>query len=230
MNRTNLAEMLGEAFSLLERDRRGETLKLPGFNVDQEPDELVIPKNLYFIGTLNEIDQSVETLDFALRRRFLWRECPFERDTLLEIVSNRWEDDIGRFSYDDAAVQLERFADRAEELNSAIEASGELGRQYQVGHTYFADVAFFIGPGSGREEQSGEWDLPVDRRWKPSTAAYRPLGSVAATAARAVPRGLGCACRRDAAPRAHLLRGLMTDERLASADLTGLIDPGAPYR
>jgi 5-methylcytosine-specific restriction protein B len=146
MNRTNLAEMLGEAFSLLERDRRGETLKLPGFNADQEPDELVIPKDLFFIGTLNEIDQSVETLDFALRRRFLWRECPFERDTLLEIIYDRWEGDVGRFSYEDAAVQLERFADRANELNAAIEESNELGRQYQVGHTYFADIAFFIGP------------------------------------------------------------------------------------
>jgi 5-methylcytosine-specific restriction protein B len=146
LNRTNLAEMLGEAFSLLERDRRGETLKLPGFNADQDPDALVIPKDLFFIATLNEIDQSVETLDFALRRRFLWRECPFERDTLLAIIDERWDDDVGRFSYDEAAVQLEHFADRAEALNAAIEESGELGRQYQVGHTYFADIAFFIGP------------------------------------------------------------------------------------
>ena len=146
MNRTNLAEMLGEAFSLLERDRRGDVQQLPGFNAEQEPDELVIPKDLFFIGTLNEIDQSVETLDFALRRRFLWRVCPFERDTLLAIIADRWEGDVGRFSYEDAAVQLERFADRAEQLNAVIEESDELGRQYAVGHTYFADIAFFIGP------------------------------------------------------------------------------------
>jgi 5-methylcytosine-specific restriction protein B len=146
MNRTNLSEMLGEAFSLLERDRRGEILELAGFNPDQEPDELVIPEDLFFIGTLNEIDQSVETLDFALRRRFLWRECPFERDTLLVIIQRRWKADVGRFNYGDAAEQLERFADRAQALNEAIEESDELGRQYQVGHTYFADIAFFIGP------------------------------------------------------------------------------------
>jgi 5-methylcytosine-specific restriction protein B len=146
MNRTNLAEMLGEAFSLLERDRRGEKLKLPGFNADQDPDVLEIPEDLYVIGTLNEIDQSVETLDFALRRRFLWRECPFERDTLLAIIESRWQEDVARFDYEDAAVQLERFADQAQQLNAAIEESGELGRQYQVGHTYFADIAFFIGP------------------------------------------------------------------------------------
>jgi 5-methylcytosine-specific restriction protein B len=146
INRTNLSEMLGEAFSLLERDQRGRKVELPGFDAGQAPDELVIPAELYVIGTMNEIDQSVETLDFALRRRFLWRECPFERDTLLAIIADRWGDDVRRYSYDDAAVQLERFADRAQALNDAIESSDELGRQYQVGHTYFADVAFFIGP------------------------------------------------------------------------------------
>lgn len=146
MNRTNLSEMLGEAFSLLERDKRGEERSLPGFDANQDPDVLVIPEDLYVIGTMNEIDQSIETLDFALRRRFLWRECPFERDTLLEIVADRWDQDVHRFSYDDAAAQLERFADRALELNRAIESSEELGGHYEVGHTYFADIAFFIGP------------------------------------------------------------------------------------
>lgn len=146
INRTNLTEMLGEAFSLLERDQRGKKRELPGFDAGQEPDVLVIPENLYVIGTMNEIDQSVETLDFALRRRFLWRECPFERETLLSIVADRWDRDVQRHSYDDAAEQLEKFADRAQALNRAIEESDELGRQYQVGHTYFADIAFFLGP------------------------------------------------------------------------------------
>lgn len=146
INRTNLSEMLGEAFSLLENDQRGTERELPGFDHDDDPDVLVIPKDLYVIGTMNEIDQSVETLDFALRRRFLWRECPFEADTLLAIVADRWPRDVARFSYDDAAPQLERFAERAQALNEAIAQSEELGRQFQVGHTYFADIAFFLGP------------------------------------------------------------------------------------
>jgi 5-methylcytosine-specific restriction enzyme B len=145
INRADLSRMLGEAFSLLENDKRGQTVPLPGLNPGDPPETLVVPTDLYVIGTMNEIDQSVETLDFALRRRFLWRECPFERDTLLAIVADRWERDVGRFSYDEAAEQLERLADRAVELNAAIEASEELGRQYQVGHTYFADIAFFLG-------------------------------------------------------------------------------------
>ena len=146
INRTNLSEMLGEAFSLLEAGQRGKERKLPGFDHDQDPDVLVIPENLYVIGTMNEIDQSVETLDFALRRRFLWRECPFEADTLLAIIADRWLVELpARFTHDDAASQLEALAKSAQALNDEIAASSELGRQFQIGHTYFADVVFFIG-------------------------------------------------------------------------------------
>ncbi|KXP08707.1 AAA family ATPase [Tsukamurella pseudospumae] len=146
INRTNLSEMLGEAFSLLEAGQRGAKRELPGFDHDQDPDVLVIPEDLYVIGTMNEIDQSVETLDFALRRRFLWRECPFEADTLLAIVEHRWPEQVAaRFPIEDAMPQLERLADRAQALNDAIAASPELGRQFQIGHTYFADITFFIG-------------------------------------------------------------------------------------
>lgn len=146
INRTNLSEMLGEAFSLLESGQRGTKRELPGFDHNQEPDVLVIPEDLYVIGTMNEIDQTVETLDFALRRRFLWRECPFEADTLLTIIAGRWEGEVARrFAYDDALPQLETLADRAQALNDEIAQSPELGRQFQIGHTYFADIAFFIG-------------------------------------------------------------------------------------
>jgi 5-methylcytosine-specific restriction protein B len=145
MNRTDLSAMLGEAFSLLESGQRGESISLPGVNEDEEPATLSLPPDLYVIGTMNEIDQSVETLDFALRRRFLWRECPFERDTLLAIIDARWEGDVKKFRIDDALEQLNIFADRAAALNRAISDSGELGRAYQIGHTYFADISFFLG-------------------------------------------------------------------------------------
>ena len=145
MNRTDVSAMLGEAFSLLESGQRGRTITLPGANGHDGPATLTIPHDLFLIGTMNEIDQSVETLDFALRRRFLWRECPFERETLLDIIASRWDSDIKRFKIDDALEQLNLFADRADGLNQAIADSGALGRAYQIGHTYFADITFFLG-------------------------------------------------------------------------------------
>lgn len=148
INRTDLSRMFGEALSLIERDKRGTTATLPGADADAHQVSLTIPKDLYLIGTMNEIDQSVETIDFALRRRFIWRECPFERDTLLEIIEARWAQDVkpnSNASFSDADEQLTRLADRASELNAAIVKSPELGHQYQIGHTYFADITFFLG-------------------------------------------------------------------------------------
>lgn len=146
INRTDLSAMFGEAFSLLEAGQRGRPVTLPGVNPGEGFATLALPPDLYVIGTMNEIDQSVETLDFALRRRFLWRECPFERDTLLTIIDANWRRDVeGRFRYDEAVDQLIRFADHAAALNDVIDQSDELGRAYQVGHTYFADITFFLG-------------------------------------------------------------------------------------
>lgn len=146
INRTDLTAMLGEAFSLFERDKRGQKLTLPGVNAGEEPRTLSLPEDLYVIGTMNEIDHSVETLDFALRRRFLWRACPFDRVALIQIIERRWKSDIpSRFAFDDALPQLERFADAAQAINDEIALLEDLGGAYQIGHTYFADITFFLG-------------------------------------------------------------------------------------
>ncbi len=167
INRTDLSAMLGEAFSLLEAGQRGKELELPGFDEGQAPSRLVIPEELFVIGTMNEIDQSVETLDFALRRRFLWRLCGFDRSSLLDIVRGRWERDVPRWGHEHAAQQLEVFADRAQQLNDEIASSPELGSQYEIGHTYFADVTFFLGVwarGRSSRPPNGTWLWTKDGR------------------------------------------------------------------
>jgi 5-methylcytosine-specific restriction enzyme B len=64
---------------------------LPGGGKDVAPLQLKIPTELYIIGTMNLIDQSIEQIDFALRRRFLWVLCPFDRAALLGICQNSVE-------------------------------------------------------------------------------------------------------------------------------------------
>lgn len=44
------------------------------YNLDVFADGFYIPENVYIIGTMNDIDRSVESMDFALRRRFIWKE------------------------------------------------------------------------------------------------------------------------------------------------------------
>ncbi|WP_175489355.1 McrB family protein [Neolewinella agarilytica] len=128
INRVDLSQLLGEAFSALEN--RGETIDLPigGFL-------LTVPKNLYVIGTMNEIDFSVENIDFALRRRFHWFFYGFDPDALQNIIEEKDENNHLKGNKD-----LDRFLRNVAQLNQGITDHPELGKQYQIGHTFFAEI------------------------------------------------------------------------------------------
>jgi 5-methylcytosine-specific restriction protein B len=132
INRVDLSQLLGEAFSALEN--RGETIDLPigGF-------QLTVPTNLYVIGTMNEIDFSVENVDFALRRRFHWFFYGFDPEALKTIIAEK-----DQHNHLTESPDLDRFLRNVGQLNEAISDAKtypELGEQYQIGHTFFAEVA-----------------------------------------------------------------------------------------
>jgi len=126
VNRVDLSQLFGEVFSALENRDEKIDLSIGEFS-------LKIPKNLYVIGTMNEIDFSLERIDFALRRRFLWYSYPFSKDKLREILEAKIE--IERDN-----ENLERFIDNAEALNDELVNIPILGNRYQIGHTFFAEV------------------------------------------------------------------------------------------
>jgi len=66
INRANLSAVLGELIYALEY--RGSTVK--GLHYVDDNNDLIIPPNLYIIGTMNTADRSVGRLDYAVRRRF----------------------------------------------------------------------------------------------------------------------------------------------------------------
>jgi 5-methylcytosine-specific restriction protein B len=143
MNRTDLSRMLGECFSLLEN--RDRPVRLPGTDESGREMTLALPSDLYVVGTMNLIDQSVEQIDFALRRRFLWVECPFDRDVLLQVVQEMWSTNPApRHSWDRIEEDFRRLAAAASALNQSVRESELLGPQYEVGHTYFFDVVHFL--------------------------------------------------------------------------------------
>ncbi len=91
INRANLSKVFGELMFGLERDKRGKNngfktqyQKLRTYDIDKNDyltkeedcfyDEFYVPENVIIIGTMNDIDRSVDSMDFALRRRFEWRE------------------------------------------------------------------------------------------------------------------------------------------------------------
>jgi len=82
INRGNLPKLLGELVYALEY--RGSTVTLP-FSYEGSS-HLVIPKNLYVIGTMNSADRSIGHIDVAIRRRFGLFHLPPNP----EVVKSEW--------------------------------------------------------------------------------------------------------------------------------------------
>jgi 5-methylcytosine-specific restriction protein B len=143
LNRTDLSRLLGEAFSAL--DDRDAPIDLAGFGNERERRILELPKDLFIVGTLNLIDQSVEALDFALRRRFLWLYTGFRAEIIPEVIEQKWNAlGITHHPFDRLREDVDLLAERAARLNAEIRGSRLLGEQYEIGHTYFFDVVGFV--------------------------------------------------------------------------------------
>lgn len=143
LNRTDLSRLLGEAFSAL--DDRQAPIDLAGLGDERQRRTLTLPEDLFIVGTLNLIDQSVEALDFALRRRFLWLYTGFRAEIIPEVVEEKWNAlGLTNHPFDRLREDVDRLAERATKLNAEIRNSRLLGEQYEIGHTYLFDVVGFI--------------------------------------------------------------------------------------
>lgn len=72
INRGNISKIFGELITLLENDKRkGNENEIEAI-LPYYKTKLSIPNNLFIIGTMNTIDRSVDYIDYAIRRRFLF--------------------------------------------------------------------------------------------------------------------------------------------------------------
>lgn len=124
INRADLSRVFGELFSLLEEGYRYPNGKDSDFVLLPNGERFSIPKNLYVIGTMNDIDRSVESMDFALRRRFAWKEVKPE-DTADDILAS--------------VPQKETLLAKMNAVNELIRSDEfRLGCEYQLGGAIFA--------------------------------------------------------------------------------------------
>jgi 5-methylcytosine-specific restriction enzyme B len=176
INRVDLSRLFGECFSALEN--RGETIALLGADSDGAL-ELEIPDNLYIIGTMNLIDHSVEQLDFALRRRFLWVEASYSAEALLSICEKKWQalEWPGKsFNWEVVETDFERLVSAADNLNAAIANEDDLGGDFVLGHVFFLESVPFLfqqlehksrkQPGGYLFKGKGKWRDPIGKLWR----------------------------------------------------------------
>lgn len=152
INRAELSRVFGELLLCLEEDKRlrFEKGKLVGTKVKTQNSKLWekehavvilneknelnsngkffyfgVPENLYFIGTMNDIDRSVDSFDMALRRRFFWKQFECDYDIVYQ-----------KYSKQDS---VDKYLDICKKLNKHIvsEKGFNLSESYQLGHSYF---------------------------------------------------------------------------------------------
>ena len=127
INRGEISKIFGELFFAIDpgyRGRAGE-ISTQYANMHSNPDEkFYIPENVYIIGTMNDIDRSVDSFDFAMRRRFRFVEL--KADDRLEMLASLENDELEK-----EAIR------RMAALNKEIAAVEDLNENYQIGASYF---------------------------------------------------------------------------------------------
>ena len=125
INRGEISKIFGELFFSVDPGYRGQkgSVSTQYANLHENDEKFYIPENVYIIGTMNDIDRSVDTFDFAMRRRFRFVEVTAESQL------GMLDDALG-----DKAEEAKA---RLRNLNAKIEKVQELNSHYHIGPSYF---------------------------------------------------------------------------------------------
>lgn len=127
INRGEISKILGELFFTIDPGYRGPAgsvaTQYSNMHVNQA-EKFYIPENVYIIGTMNDIDRSVEPIDFAMRRRFRFIEIKVKETQYML-------DCLGDNDLKSEAVK------KMDSLNEEILKVEDLNENYQIGASYF---------------------------------------------------------------------------------------------
>ena len=122
INRGNLSKILGELMMLIEKDKRGEKIKLLYSN-----EWFTVPQNVRIIGMMNTADRSLALMDYALRRRFAF----------FDFAPAFSSEGFKNYLAEKNSPKLESLITVVESLNNTISSDESLGDGFRIGHSYF---------------------------------------------------------------------------------------------
>jgi hypothetical protein len=140
INRGEISKIFGELFFSIDPSYRGKkgSVKTQYSNLHNDEKEVFyVPENVYIIGSMNDIDRSVESFDFAMRRRFTW----------IEITAEQSADNMNL---------PKDLKERMFKLNEQISKTDGLNSSYHIGAAYFLD-----SNGYARTDIESIWNLRI---------------------------------------------------------------------
>jgi 5-methylcytosine-specific restriction endonuclease McrBC GTP-binding regulatory subunit McrB len=141
INRGEISKIFGELFFSIDPSYRGKkgAVKTQYSNLhNNEKEVFFVPENIYIIGSMNDIDRSVESFDFAMRRRFTW----------IEITAEQSADNMNL---------PEEAKNKMAKLNKQISLIEGLNPSYHIGAAYFLDSY-----GNARQDYDIIWNLRIE--------------------------------------------------------------------
>lgn len=158
INRGEASKIFGELFYAIDPGYRGKKEHLVQTQYqnlvpedDVFADGFYVPENVYILATMNDIDRSVESMDFAMRRRFTWKEVtPADTEYMLDKLA----------CADEAKTIMRR-------LNKAIAETNELGPAYMIGPAYFLKL------GKNGSDFNKLWNMNIEPLLKEYLRGFR---------------------------------------------------------
>ena len=163
INRGEISKIFGELFFSIDPGYRGTDgrVKTQYQNLVEEDDVFYdgfyVPDNVYIIGTMNDIDRSVESMDFAFRRRFAFKEVTAKESQQMLDSDSAWGKDEKGESRKPSPEIIAEIKKRMDALNDAIcpdrKDSNQKGIEglssaYHIGACYFLKLVNYMNDGS----------------------------------------------------------------------------------
>ena len=148
-NRGQLSKIFGELFYAIDPDYRGpqNRIETQYQNLVKEDDPFYegfyVPDNVYLICTMNNIDRNVDTIDFAIRRRFSWYNLKAKDNTAMldhfgENIKARIVNKMDRINN---CIFNEQ--NQQEDINQQKNIEG-LTSDFHIGGAYFAKIKNYL--------------------------------------------------------------------------------------